>query len=122
MSKIEMIMPKMGESVMECTILKWLKNEGDNISKDDSVVEIATDKVDTEIPSTRSGILSKILKRKNSSKDIFNKGVKKYFSLLSVKEDRRTGLIQVNIEMESPNLAAEVANFIGSEIQSYIQI
>ncbi len=67
------------------------------------------------------GILSKILKRKNSSEDIFNKGLKKYFSLLSVKEDRRTGLIQVNIEMESPNLAAEVANFIGSEIQSYIQ-
>ena len=61
MSKIEMIMPKMGESVMECTILKWLKNEGDNISKDDSVVEIATDKVDTEIPSTYSGKLSKIL-------------------------------------------------------------
>ena len=56
-----MIMPKMGESVMECTILKWLKNEGDNISKDDSVVEIATDKVDTEIPSTYSGKLSKIL-------------------------------------------------------------
>ena len=56
-----MIMPKMGESVMECTILKWLKNEGDNISKDDSVVEIATDKVDTEIPSTYSGKLSIIL-------------------------------------------------------------
>ena len=56
-----MIMPKMGESVMECTILKWLKNEGDNISKDDSIVEIATDKVDTEIPSTYSGKLSKIL-------------------------------------------------------------
>jgi len=61
MTKIKMIMPKMGESIMECTILKWLKNEGDNISKDDSVVEVATDKVDTEIPSSYSGILSKIL-------------------------------------------------------------
>ena len=56
-----MIMPKMGESIMEGTILKWLKKEGDSISEDESVLEVATDKVDTEIPCTSSGILSKIL-------------------------------------------------------------
>ena len=61
MGKIEMIMPKMGESIMEGTILKWLKNEGDPISEDESVLEVATDKVDTEIPCTSSGVLSKIL-------------------------------------------------------------
>ena len=61
MGKIEMIMPKMGESIMEGTILKWLKKEGDSISEDESVLEVATDKVDTEIPCTSSGILSKIL-------------------------------------------------------------
>ena len=61
MSKIEMLMPKMGESIMEGTVLKWLKKEGDKINEDESVLEVATDKVDTEIPSTCTGKLSKIL-------------------------------------------------------------
>ena len=56
-----MVMPKMGESIMEGTILKWLKKEGDSINEDESVLEVATDKVDTEIPSTWSGKLSQIL-------------------------------------------------------------
>jgi len=61
MDKIEMVMPKMGESIMEGTILKWLKKEGDSINEDESVLEVATDKVDTEIPSTCAGTISKIL-------------------------------------------------------------
>jgi|TARA_B100001094_G_scaffold239439_1_gene234962 2-oxoglutarate dehydrogenase E2 component (dihydrolipoamide succinyltransferase) len=61
MNKVEMVMPKMGESIMEGTILKWLKIEGDNINEDESVLEVATDKVDTEIPSTCSGKILKIL-------------------------------------------------------------
>ena len=56
-----MVMPKMGESIIEGTILKWLKKEGDSINEDESVLEVATDKVDTEIPSTCSGIILKIL-------------------------------------------------------------
>ncbi len=56
-----MVMPKMGESIMEGTILKWLKKEGDIINEDESVLEVATDKVDTEIPSTCYGKLSQIL-------------------------------------------------------------
>ena len=56
-----MVMPKMGESIMEGTILKWLKKEGDTINEDESMLEVATDKVDTEIPSTCSGIILKIL-------------------------------------------------------------
>ncbi|MCX6292612.1 MAG: dihydrolipoamide acetyltransferase family protein [Bacteroidetes bacterium] len=54
-------MPKMGESVAEATILKWLKKEGDKIEADEPVLEIATDKVDSEIPAPASGILSKRL-------------------------------------------------------------
>lgn len=54
-------MPKMGESIAEATITKWLKNEGDRVEKDEPLVEIATDKVDSEIPSSEEGILSKIL-------------------------------------------------------------
>ncbi len=58
---VQMIMPKMGESVAEATILKWLKKEGDRIEADESVLEIATDKVDSEVPSPAAGILSKRL-------------------------------------------------------------
>src|SRR3989304_665941 len=61
MAQVELIMPKMGESVHEATIIKWLKNEGDKISLDESVLEIATDKVDSEIPSTTEGTLVKKL-------------------------------------------------------------
>ena len=52
-------MPKMGESIAEATIIRWLKNEGDRVEKDELIVEIATDKVDSEIPSTEAGILVK---------------------------------------------------------------
>ncbi|MCC6251167.1 MAG: 2-oxo acid dehydrogenase subunit E2 [Bacteroidia bacterium] len=61
MPQYEMIMPKMGESVAEATITKWLKNEGDNIAADESVLEIATDKVDSEVPAQKGGVLIKRL-------------------------------------------------------------
>jgi 2-oxoglutarate dehydrogenase E2 component (dihydrolipoamide succinyltransferase) len=61
MAQVELIMPKMGESVAEATITKWLKEEGDTIEMDESVVEIATDKVDSEVPSTAEGVLIKKL-------------------------------------------------------------
>ena len=58
---IEIAMPKMGESVMEGTIIKWHKKVGENVKKDETIFEISTDKVDTEIPSPENGILSEIL-------------------------------------------------------------
>ena len=60
-NKIEIVLPRMGESVDEATITGWLKNEGDKINEDDLIVEIATDKVDSEVPSEFSGILFKKL-------------------------------------------------------------
>lgn len=65
MSKFEVIMPKMGESVIEATITKWIKKEGDKISEDDPICEIATDKVDSEIPSPVEGVLVKVLFKEN---------------------------------------------------------
>lgn len=56
-----MVMPKMGESIMEGTILNWLKKVGDKIEQDESVLEVATDKVDTEVPSTHAGVIVEIL-------------------------------------------------------------
>ncbi len=61
MVDVKMVMPKMGESIMEGTILTWLKSVGETIEEDESILEVATDKVDTEIPSTHAGILKEIL-------------------------------------------------------------
>src|SRR5213592_1057913 len=61
MANFDLIMPKMGESVAEATIIKWTKNEGDRIKIDETVLEIATDKVDSEIPSPFEGTLVKRL-------------------------------------------------------------
>src|SRR5574342_1024698 len=61
MAKIDLVMPKMGESIAEGTIIKWIKKEGERIERDETILEINTDKVDSEIPSTASGVLTKIL-------------------------------------------------------------
>jgi len=61
MAKFEIIMPKLGESIIEATITRWVKNVGESVEEDDSLVEIATDKVDSEIPSPVEGKLVKIL-------------------------------------------------------------
>ncbi len=59
--KVEMLMPQMGESITEATILKWLKNVGDKVEKDQTILEISTDKVDSEIPANVSGVLAEIV-------------------------------------------------------------
>jgi 2-oxoglutarate dehydrogenase E2 component (dihydrolipoamide succinyltransferase) len=61
MALVEILMPKMGESIVEATILSWLKKPGDRIELEESLLEVATDKVDTEIPSTHAGVLKEIL-------------------------------------------------------------
>ena len=65
MATVDLIMPKMGESIMEATILKWLKKEGDPIAVDETILEIATDKVDSEIPSPVAGTMGEILFKEN---------------------------------------------------------
>lgn len=60
MALVELIMPKMGESIMEATILRWVKNVGDHVEADETVLEIATDKVDSEVPSPVSGVIKEI--------------------------------------------------------------
>ena len=65
MAQIEVIVPKMGESIVEATILKWLKKEGDTVELDETLVEVATDKVDSEVPSTAKGTLVRILAQVN---------------------------------------------------------
>ena len=61
MAIVDLVMPKLGESIIEATILKWLKKPGDTVKLDETVLEIATDKVDSEVPSTATGVIQEIL-------------------------------------------------------------
>ncbi len=65
MSMIDVVMPKLGESIMEATILKWHKKPGDAVAMDETLLDIATDKVDSEVPSTAAGVLAEILFKEN---------------------------------------------------------
>lgn len=65
MSIVDLIMPKLGESIMEATILKWHKNVGDKVAMDETILDIATDKVDSEVPSTAEGVIEEILFKEN---------------------------------------------------------
>ncbi len=58
---IDVVMPQMGESIVEGTLTRWLKNLGDKVERDEPLFEISTDKVDTEIPSPAAGVLSELL-------------------------------------------------------------
>ena len=61
MAKVDVIMPQMGESVMEGTVIEWTKQIGDTVEVDETLLEIATDKVDSEVPSPEAGVLVEIL-------------------------------------------------------------
>lgn len=65
MAIVDLVMPKMGESIMEATVLKWHKQPGDQVKMDETVLEIATDKVDSEVPSTAAGTITEILFKEN---------------------------------------------------------
>jgi 2-oxoglutarate dehydrogenase E2 component (dihydrolipoamide succinyltransferase) len=65
MSMVDLIMPRLGESIMEATILKWHKKPGDKVAQDETVLDIATDKVDSEVPSTADGTIAEILFKEN---------------------------------------------------------
>jgi len=65
MAIVDLVMPKLGESIMEATVLKWYKKPGDTVKQDETVLDIATDKVDSEVPSTAEGVIETILFNEN---------------------------------------------------------
>lgn len=65
MAKVEILLPAMGEGIIEATLTKWLVNVGDKVEEDQSIVEVATDKVDSEIPAPQDGIIEKLLFNEN---------------------------------------------------------
>lgn len=70
MARVEVEMPQMGESVMEGTVIEWTKNIGDSVEEDETLLEIATDKVDTEVPSPQAGILVEILAEEDETIEV----------------------------------------------------
>ncbi|NRB49200.1 MAG: 2-oxo acid dehydrogenase subunit E2 [Saprospiraceae bacterium] len=70
MAQVELIMPKMGESIIEATILKWVKQVGEKVEVDETILEIATDKVDSEVPSPVDGVIQEILFAENDTVEI----------------------------------------------------
>jgi 2-oxoglutarate dehydrogenase E2 component (dihydrolipoamide succinyltransferase) len=70
MATVEVVMPQMGESIAEGTIVKWYKKVGEKVNKDETLLEISTDKVDSEIPSPTAGVLKKILVGENETVEV----------------------------------------------------
>lgn len=67
---VDIVMPKMGESIMEGTIIKWYKKVGEHVKKDETIFEISTDKVDTEVPSSAEGVLTEILFKETDTVEV----------------------------------------------------
>lgn len=106
MAKIEILMPNMGESIFECTVLKWLVKEGDFVRIDDMIIEVATDKIDTEIGSSHEGVITQLLVKEG---DVANIG-----SAICVLD---SSYDQINAEVDSNEKEViETAAIINSQI------
>lgn len=111
MAEYKLLLPSMGEGVMEATIISWLYNEGDTIKEDDSIVEIATDKVDSDVPTPVSGKIVKILKQKD---DIAKIG--EAIAILEIDGDNSSNTTEAVAETSAP--AAEVLQVIEQPLQA----
>ena len=113
MAQVELIMPKMGESVAEATIIKWLKKEGDKIAADETVLEIATDKVDSEIPSTAEGVL---IKRLYNEGDVVQVG--KAIAIISTDTNAvvESSEVKIPVATQTITVQKELANSVVAEV------
>src|SRR6187399_159371 len=117
MATVDLVMPKLGESIMEATILKWHKQPGDTVAMDETVLEIATDKVDSEVPSTAAGVLSEILFNVN---DVVPIGTVIARIKTSAEENvsSRPAPVQPKVEIRQPQMET-VAEVVSSHQTSY---
>ncbi len=116
MALIEMIMPKMGESIFECTVLNWLKNVGDRIEADDMILEVATDKIDTEIGASHSGVIKEFLVQKGEVAVIG-----KPICIIEVAGEETIAQPKVVEESKSENVA-EVEKLIEQPVGDFVNI
>jgi 2-oxoglutarate dehydrogenase E2 component (dihydrolipoamide succinyltransferase) len=112
MAQFELILPKMGESVAEATITTWLKNEGDFIEAEESIVEVATDKVDSEVPSPVSGTLVKIISNVN---DVAQVG-----AAIAIIETEGSGATEAATESAPAPAPAPEVEKVAAEIETQV--
>ncbi len=108
---IDVPMPKMGESIMEGTIIKWHKQVGDKILRDEIIFEISTDKVDTEVPSPIDGVMAEILYKEN---DTVNVGV------AVARISTSTGLVKIKEQVKMPEAETKVEKIQQAAQQSFV--
>lgn len=131
MATVDLIMPKLGESITEATILKWLKQPGDAIKMDETVLEIATDKVDSEVPSTGEGILSEVLynvndvvpvgaviARINTDSSSETKVNKKETPIINIQPEEKAFAPAETVHIAQPAVAAHTTGSNGSKFYS----
>ena len=122
MGKIELILPKMGESVSEATIITWTKEVGDTVEMDETIIEVATDKVDSEVPSTHDG---KLVEKLFDTDDVIEVG--KPFAILEVDgeeddvvekqivKDLEEPISNLSTNSEEKNIKSEISNDISTK-------
>jgi 2-oxoglutarate dehydrogenase E2 component (dihydrolipoamide succinyltransferase) len=131
MATVDLIMPKLGESITEATILKWLKQPGDAIKMDETVLEIATDKVDSEVPSTGEGILAEVLygvndvvpvgaviARIHTDSSAAAQAIKKETPIISVQAEEKAFAPAETVHITQPAAAAHATGSNGSKFYS----
>ncbi len=130
MAEYKLLLPSMGEGVMEATIISWMFNEGDFVKEDESVVEIATDKVDSDVPTPVSGKIIKLLKKKDdvakigepiaileTEDDSSNSEVPDPKSYIEVQEQIHQPEPEIITALEQP-LSTTSDNFTSANIQN----
>ena len=117
MAELKVELPKMGESVAEATITTWLKSVGDKIEEDEPIVEIATDKVDSEVPSPCSGILKEAL---------FNEGdvvqVGSIFAVIETDQNIGTEIGNEKVELSEMEVESEILKPLEKEVSEQIVV
>ncbi|OAQ42265.1 diapophytoene dehydrogenase [Pedobacter psychrophilus] len=115
MAQYELLLPKMGESVAEATVIRWEKNPGDNIAIDDTILEIATDKVDSEVPSPVSGKMVKHLFNENDVAQVGD-----VIAIIEIESDTAVAEEVKDAELESLEKATEIP-FVPEEKEETIE-
>ena len=117
MAELKVELPKMGESVAEATITTWLKSVGDQIEEDEPIVEIATDKVDSEVPSPCSGILKEALFKEG---DVVQVGA--VFAVIESDQNVGTEIVEEKEELSEMEIESEILKPLEKEEISDIKL
>ena len=115
MARIELIMPKMGESVSEATIISWSKKVGDLVEIDETIIEIATDKVDSEVPSTHEGKLVEMLFKVD---DVVNVG--QAFAILETTQESDSDSQVEAEEVKEDKAVEEISQSIEQSLEKIV--